>query len=137
MGEAEGVAEFVHRLLQSAAPKALRVGVKIEPEQRDDAGVPARLGNAKDEVQIAGVEVDVGDGKRALSLDRKRQVEQGISMELASPGIKRPLWHRALSGQLDIETHAAQILRKIVEGALTGVADRQQSDAGHVGHGID
>jgi hypothetical protein len=55
MAEPEGVAELVHRLLQSAAAKVLLVGVEIEPEQRDDAGFSARLGNAKDEVQIPGV----------------------------------------------------------------------------------
>jgi hypothetical protein len=70
---------------------------------------PARLGNAKDEVQIAFVEVDVGDGEHALSPDRKRQAEQGIGMELAAPGIERPLWQRAPSGQLHIETHATQV----------------------------
>ena len=47
MAEPEGVAELVHRLLQSAAAKALLVGVEIEPRQRDDAGFSTRLGNAK------------------------------------------------------------------------------------------
>ena len=67
MAEPEGVAELVHRLLQSAAAKTLLVGVEIEPEERNDAGFSARLGNAKDEIQIPGVEVDVGDGEHALS----------------------------------------------------------------------
>ena len=104
MAEPEGVAELVHRLLQSAAAKALLVVVKIEPEQRDDAGFSARLGHAKGEVQIAGVEVEVGDDEHALGPDRKRQAEQGIGMELAAAGIERPLRQRAPPGQIDIET---------------------------------
>jgi len=46
-----------------------------------------------------GVEIDVGDGKHALSPERKRQAE------LAAPGIESP--PAAAPGQLDIETHAA------------------------------
>ncbi len=90
MAEPEGVAELVHRLLQSAAAKVLVVGVELEPEQRDDAAFCTRLGNAEDEVQIAGIEVDVGDGEHALGPDRKRQAEKGIGMELAALGIERP-----------------------------------------------
>ena len=72
MAKPEGVAELVHHLLQSAAAKALLVGVEIKPEQRNDAGFSVRLGNAKDEVQISGVQVDVGYGEHALSADRGR-----------------------------------------------------------------
>ena len=68
---------------------------------------PTRLGNAEDEVQIAGVEVDVGDGEHALGPDRKRQAEKGIGMELAALGIERPLRQRAPPGQFDNKTHAA------------------------------
>ena len=135
MVEPKGVAELVHRLLQSAAAKALLVGA--EPEQRDDAGLSARLGNAEDEVQIVCVEVDVGDGEHALSPDRKRQAEQDIGTELAAPRIERPPRQCAPLGQLDIETHAAQVTRQVVEGAAIGISHRQQGDAGHVGHGID
>jgi hypothetical protein len=35
---------------------------------------------------IVGVEVDVGDGEHALRLNRKRQAEQGISMEVKPDG---------------------------------------------------
>ena len=87
MAEPEGVAELVHRLLQCAAAKALVVGVEMEPEQRDDAGSSARLGDAKDKVQIAGVQIDVGDGEHALGPDRKRQAEQGVGMELTALAI--------------------------------------------------
>ncbi len=58
-------------------------------------------------------------------------------MELASPGIERSLWQWAPPDQLDIEAPAAQVPRQIVEGALSGVADRQQGDAAHVSQGID
>jgi hypothetical protein len=32
-----------------------------------------------------------------------------------------PLWQRGAPGQLDIETHAAQVPRQIIEGAPIGV----------------
>ena len=76
-------------------------------------------------------------GEPALSPDRKRQIEQGTGMELAASGIECPLRQRAVSGQFDIETHATQVPRQVVEGAAIGVAHWQQGDAGHVGHGID
>jgi hypothetical protein len=83
------------------------------------------LGWAMPKTEV-GVEADAGDSEHALSPDRKRQAEQGISMELASLGTERPLWERASPGQLDIETHAAQVPRQIIEGTPIGVVQRQR-----------
>jgi len=47
MAEPKGVAELVHRLLQSAAAKKLLIPVETEPEARDEASYSARLGDAK------------------------------------------------------------------------------------------
>jgi hypothetical protein len=103
-------------------------------EQQDDTGFSAWLGNAKDEVQVIGVEVHVSDGEHALSPHRKRHAEQGIGMELTAPGIERAPRQRAPPGPLDIETHALEVPRQVVEDAAIRVAHRQQGDARHASH---
>jgi hypothetical protein len=83
------VTKFVHGLFEGALTPQWRVRPEAEPAQRNNGGSAARLRYAKDKVQIAGVEIGLGDrhhpGARVSQSMRRtrRQAEKAIRKILA------------------------------------------------------
>jgi len=126
MPKPAGMSELMKDLFHRAPQEGLLGGARTQPMQAHDGCASAHLGDAKDEVQISGITIRLGDADDGSRIAKHNALEQYVGLELSPGGVIGAARLQNFTFDPRLDASQAQFLRELPQHRSIDRLDGQE-----------